>query len=90
MELVTTPSTSTDADRPFSMDVVGLRRRVRMTAPGSPVWVGLDNEAQRLRCPCLGSRFDDQGQVIEAPAMQALREYPGDAVGTKLRLSVQS
>ncbi len=65
-------------------------RVLSMKCPHLGCTVRWDNEEQRLRCPCHGSRFDDHGQVVKGPAKQALREYPSNAVGTKLRFSVKS
>jgi Rieske Fe-S protein len=34
-----------------------------------------DNDAQELRCPCHGSRFDDRGTPTKGPAKQGLSLY---------------
>jgi Rieske Fe-S protein len=66
-----------DAFRALSMDCPHLGCTVR--------W---DNEEQRLRCPCHGSRFDDHGKVLQGPAKRGLTEYETDLVGTRLRVRI--
>lgn len=48
-----------------------------------------DNGEQLLRCPCHGSRFDDQGKPQRGPAKQPLREYPNQLAGTTLQIAVR-
>jgi Rieske Fe-S protein len=47
-----------------------------------------DNEAQELRCPCHGSRFDDRGTPTKGPAKQGLAVYRSELGGSVLRFWV--
>jgi Rieske Fe-S protein len=48
-----------------------------------------DNEAQELRCPCHGSRFDDRGTPTKGPAKQGLSLYQSQLEGSVLRFWVK-
>lgn len=48
-----------------------------------------DNEAQELRCPCHGSRFDDHGTPTKGPAKQGLALYDAQLEGTVVRFWVK-
>jgi Rieske Fe-S protein len=48
-----------------------------------------DNDAQELRCPCHGSRFDDRGTPTKGPAKQGLGLYQSQLEGTVVRFWVK-
>lgn len=46
----------------------------KCTHQGCPV--GWDKSSQILMCPCHGSKFNAQGEIIQGPAGQPLKTYP--------------
>lgn len=47
---------------------------IKCTHQGCPV--GWDKTAQLIICPCHGSRYNHQGEVIQGPAESSLKAYP--------------
>ena len=41
-----------------------------------------------LACPCHGSQYDREGQVVRGPASRALGRYPGRSPGDELIIEV--
>jgi Rieske Fe-S protein len=64
-------------------------RVLSMKCPHLGCTVRWDNEAQVLRCPCHGSRFDDRGRVTQGPAKSSLDEVPTRLQGTVLSIVVR-
>lgn len=48
-----------------------------------------DNDAQELRCPCHGSRFDDRGTPTKGPAKRGLSLYQSQLEASVLRFWVK-
>jgi Rieske Fe-S protein len=59
-------------------------RVLSLRCPHLGCTVRWDNDAQVLRCPCHGSRFDDRGSVLKGPSKQALPVYRSQLVGNTL------
>lgn len=49
-------------------------RALRMRCTHLGCALAYDARARRFDCPCHGSRFDEQGQVLAGPAKEALAE----------------
>ena len=47
---------------------------LKCTHEGCPV--GWDKITQLIICPCHGSQYNDQGEVIQGPAILPLKNYP--------------
>ncbi|HOU54001.1 MAG TPA: Rieske (2Fe-2S) protein [Myxococcota bacterium] len=67
---------------------------LRSTAEGPRAWslrcphlgCTVIRTADGFRCPCHGSRFDDQGNRLEGPAPEGLAPLPVQRVGTRWRV----
>lgn len=64
-------------------------RVLSLNCPHMGCTVRWDNEAQELRCPCHGSRFDDRGTPTKGPAKQGLALYDSQLEGSVLRFWVK-
>lgn len=49
----------------------------------------VDVVGERLLCPCHGSTYDREGNVLRGPAERALRRYPLTVVGDELVIRVE-
>jgi len=45
-------------------------------------------EAQLLVCPCHGSQYSENGQVVQGPASRALRNYTANVSGNQVMISL--
>jgi cytochrome b6-f complex iron-sulfur subunit len=64
-------------------------RVLSLRCPHLGCTVRWDNDVQLLVCPCHGSKFADDGAVLEGPAQQPLTTLRSALTGTWLRYKVE-
>ncbi len=50
--------------------------------------VAYNNQAKRIDCPCHGSKYDLDGNVIHGPAAKPLKTYEASIAGDRILLNV--
>lgn len=63
-------------DAPVFVFAVGERRFVALSPICTHLGCTVEIQGDRLVCPCHGSTYDREGQVLRGPAERALHRYP--------------